>query len=541
MKQRARTQRILAAALAVALLATMTLVSASGLAVVEQEMLVNGSFEGGFYQGAGLGAVGNGWSAFTNGGSIVYGYFDDQWAPVVADGSHSQLIELNTMGQGGSEPDRYTGIYQTISLVKGATYQFKMKGLMREANPWPNDEKYRYRVQWGYTPNGSTDWTQVTNWAELPWDKIDERTAPTGMESFSTSFVAPSDKITIYIRVWKKWGTTQKEIDVNLDAISLWGPRVGQGTVIAVPPPAPPPPAQQGTGVVQVPPAGGQPAGNVVVVPSQGGNVIVVPQSGSTAAAACSATNLLANGNFESGFTNGVGNSWGAWPPAGPNYGFYDEQWTKVIKEGAHDQLIEINSKGLSADSPNRTALIYQRVSGLVPGATYQFSLWGMMREEAAHPGEDPYRYRVLWGYAAADPNPSIVNIANWTELPWNNIYVREAPGDMSYFSVQFQAPASTIVIGVEALKKWPDLGRELDVNLDAIQLNPCNTTGVTAVIPVPPGPNQCFVYAVKRGDSVSKIAARYGDTVKGIVSRNKLANANRIYPGQKLTVCDPK
>jgi LysM repeat protein len=395
---------------------------------------------------------------------------------------------------------------------------------MREATPWPGDEKFRYRVQWGYTTNAATDWTQVTNWVELPWDKIDDRTSPTGLQSFATSFVAPSDKITLFVRVWKKWGTTQKEVDVNIDAISLWGPRVGQGSVIVVPA------TNGGTApsgsVIVVPPAGGQASGSVIVVPAQPG--------APAAPLACSATNLLANGNFEGGFTNGVGNGWGSWPPAGPNYGFYDEQWTKVIKDGSHGQLIEINSKGLSADTPNRTAMIYQRVSGLTTGATYQFSLWGLMREEAAHPGEDPFRYRVKWGFAAADPNPAIVNITNWAELPWNTIFVRETPGDLSSFSTQFQAPASTIVIGVQVLKKWPNLGRELDVNVDAVQLTACSGTVVRV-------PNQCFVYTVKRGDSVSKIAVRFGDTIKGIVTRNKLVNANRIFAGQKLTVCDPK
>ena len=30
-----------------------------------------------------------------------------------------------------------------------------------------------------------------------------------------------SDQITLFIRVWKKWGLTNEEINVNLDTISL--------------------------------------------------------------------------------------------------------------------------------------------------------------------------------------------------------------------------------------------------------------------------------------------------------------------------------
>ncbi len=49
-----------------------------------------------------------------------------------------------------------------------------------------------------------------------------------------------------------------------------------------------------------------------------------------------------------------------------------------------------------------------------------------------------------------------------------------------------------------------------------------------------------CFTYTVKKGDNLTKIAARYGDTVSGIVARNHISNASKIYVGQRLTVCDP-
>jgi hypothetical protein len=53
------------------------------------------------------------------------------------------------------------------------------------------------------------------------------------------------------------------------------------------------------------------------------------------------------------------------------------------------------------------------------------------------------------------------------------------------------------------------------------------------------PGP-LCFTYIVKPGDSLSKIAVKYHDTVAGLVARNHIKNASKIYTGQKLTVCDP-
>ena len=88
-------------------------------------ILFNG-FEQGFYSTP-VGAIGNGWGWFTNGGAANYGFYDDQWSAVVAEGSHSQLIEINTYGISGPSPDRFAGIYQTVPVVSGATYTLRME------------------------------------------------------------------------------------------------------------------------------------------------------------------------------------------------------------------------------------------------------------------------------------------------------------------------------------------------------------------------------------------------------------------------------
>lgn len=584
MKLRTPKQRLVGLALVLALLTTMGLGSASGLATTEQDVLVNGNFEGGFTYRAGCGTVGAGWGCFTNGGTIDYGFYDDQWKSVVADGAHSQLIELNTMKYAASEADRYAGIFQTVNVKPGAQYTLKLSGLMREQNRNTSEDAYRYRIQWGFTANGSTDWTAVSNWQEVPWDKIDERTSPTGMQSFTTAFAAPSDKITLFVRVWKKWGTVYKELDVNLDAISLTGK-------IAMPP-APCDP------IIKLPPGGDK------TPPVKPGS------SGVTVAPACGGANLLRNGDFESGFTNGVAKSWVSFTNGGrAAYGFYDEQWAEVIRDGKHGQLIEINTKGLAASDADRVAGIYQVVGKLTPGATYEFSLYGMLREEAAHPDEDMYRYRVQWGYAVADANPSATDVTNWTDISWDAIYTRTAPGDMSAFSAKLQAPGRQIVLAVRALKKWGTVQRELDVNLDAIKLVSCascttgcydgheaciyvvqrgDTLGAIArryhttiaelarlnglrnpdrlaigqklrlpcndqlvvveppkveppvVEPPRPAEGQCVWVVVQPGDTVSGLAVRYHSTIQLIVEKNGLKNANRIYVGQKLCICDP-
>src|SRR5690606_20958148 len=79
-------------------------------------VLYNGGFEQGFSSQPGCGMVGSGWQCFTNGGAANYGFYDDQWDRVVAEGKHSQLLELNTKGIMLGDADRYAGIYQTVPV-----------------------------------------------------------------------------------------------------------------------------------------------------------------------------------------------------------------------------------------------------------------------------------------------------------------------------------------------------------------------------------------------------------------------------------------
>ena len=189
----------------------------------KHQYLANGDFEGGFYVRNG-GAVGNYWDWFHNGGQARYGFYDETWAPVVYDGRHSQLIEINTYCRGGSDPDRYAGIYQTvIGLQKGATYQLTLRGMLRVQADDPDREGYNYRVEWGYTTDGSTNWQDVQNWIEIPWDTVYTRLEPGRMQKYVGTFEASSTNITLFVRAWKKWGTARRELDVNLDGIKLEG------------------------------------------------------------------------------------------------------------------------------------------------------------------------------------------------------------------------------------------------------------------------------------------------------------------------------
>jgi LysM repeat protein len=496
----------LARASVLALMAILTLggglASSTSLPATIVELLKNGSFEQGFTAVPGCGMVGIYWGCFQNGGNAEYGFFDDQWGPVVFDGRHSQLIEINTKRVGG-DPDRYAGIYQTVDVIPGATYRFTIRGMIRaddqEGDPW------RYRVQVAFDHSGGSNWTAVSDWIELPWDTYYPRTAPGGFSEYTTTVTARGSRLTVFVRVWKKWGDWYREVDVNVDAISLIGPAPA---AVSVNFPVPPPP---------------------VVIPSP----LSVPAPLVTAPAPiCAGPNLLRNGDFEQGFYRwGVAYYWGWFHNGGrANYGFYDDQWSKVVYNGQHSQLIEINTYEMAATDADRYAGIYQIVDGLQPGALYELTIAGMMREEAAHPEEDPYRYRVQWGYAPYGGLDWTL-VANWQELPWDLIYIRTDPGSFLTYRTTFIAPSSRVTIFVRIWKKWATTGRELDVNLDAIALRACQPP--TAPLPTA----DPLVHVVKPGEYLAAIAARYGTTVRAISRANGLRNPNRIYPGQRLVI----
>ncbi len=468
-------------------------------------VLDNGGFEHGFGNQPGCGMVGTGWHCFTNGGAANYGFYDDQWTPVVADGTHSQLIEINTKGIDAPEHDRYAGFYQTVRVVDWAEYRLSLKGMIRttvmDGDPW------RYRVQVGWTYGHYADWTRVNNWTDVGWDSYYERESPGGFSVFGTNLMAEDDYLTIYVRVWKKWGIAGEEIDVNIDTIALTGP-------------SPYHKADYGTG------------GPVHTATAPAAGHVDAGTTGS-----CQGKNLIYNGNFEAGFnavTGGhVGKSWGYFTNGGAaNYGFYDDQWAPVLVDGDHAQLIEINSKGIYPADADRYAGIYQRIGWLKPGATYELTINGILR--GAGNEEDPHRFAAQWGYNRGY-DTEWMNVDNWQIIELGEIQSRTSPTGNQRHTVQFTAPASEIVLFLRGWKKWGISEVEMDLNLDAISLYRCGDAGQPAPDkPTHPGPSHC-TYTIVPGDVLSLIAQRHGVYMKDLMYANNIVNPNLIYVGQVL------
>ncbi len=527
-------------------------------------VLGNGDFEGGFVSQAGCGMVGAGWNCFTNGGAATFGFYDDQWGRVVASGSHSQLIEINGKGIMQPDHDRYAGIYQTVAVADWAEYELRLSGWIRttvhEGDPW------RYRVQVGWTSGKQADWTRVSNWTDVGWDTYYDRLDPGGPSSFSTKLTAEADYLTVYIRVWRKWGVPEEEIDVNLDAIALNGPspyKHGHHGDVVVKPVGPTydtpvvsdkpvviPPAGTDSAVV-IPPAATAPP--VVIPPAPTAPAVVIPPAGCT-------VEFVYNGGFEQGFNpvadGHVGKGWGYFTNGGAaNYGFYDEQWDRVIAEGAHGQLIEINTKGHMPADANRYAGIYQRISNLKPGQSYELSLHGLLRGVGGE--EDPHRFEAQWGYHSGH-NSDWSTVNNWTVMDLGQIYPRLDPGAMGTYTVRFTAPSSEITLFLRTWMKWGVSEVELDFNLDAISLRGCGGASKPVehtctydyscddgydkpVVVKPHQPHRphhgSCSYVVKPGDMLGFIAEDYGVSLWDLQSANGIMSPDLIYVGQKLDI----
>jgi hypothetical protein len=503
-----RKTRVLVSALVLALLAAVVAVPGIQIASGPTERLTNGDFEAGFYPSP-AGLVGNGWHWFHNGGQADHGFYDDTWTPVVYDGLHSQLIEISTFGRAASDPDRYAGIYQSVAVVPGETYELALCGMLRALEDDPDRSGYNYRVQYGVDYVGGTDWMVVDNWVELPWDSVHPRLSPGSMESFSTSITATSTQLTLFVRVWKKWGTVSRELDVNLDAISLRGamPSGSGAPEVSLAVPAHPvvgweypiPVASSssiGITLLELYENGallssvGFEAGLLSLsheftwTPASVGTytlkVVAHDASGTTVSSQASLPvgaerQLLVNGGFEDGFRpipNGrVGNGWGWFHNGGEaTYGFYDDNWEAVVYDGNHSQLIEINTFCRGGSDPDRYAGIYQAVDGLSQGATYRLTLHGMLRAHADDEDRVGFNYRVQWGYDPLGGSDWTV-VDNWIEVPWDTVYDRLSPGVMGEYKTTLVAPSSRITLFVRVWKKWGTVRRELDVNLDAISL----------------------------------------------------------------------
>jgi hypothetical protein len=210
--------RVMAEAMASPIPQAATTELAPGIAQVSQpaisERVRNGSFEAGFEDHR----VGLSWTPFDN-GSAVFEFMDETWSPAVFDGQHAQRIQVRE----ASQPDRHAGIYQTVSVVPGETYDLSLHGQIRSGYGDVKISEYGYRIELGIDYNGGQDWTDVGDWTNLPWDEQRFDSDFLFFYDYLVPIVATGPRLTIFIRTWNKWPDPGR-VEYTLDDISLTGP-----------------------------------------------------------------------------------------------------------------------------------------------------------------------------------------------------------------------------------------------------------------------------------------------------------------------------
>jgi len=468
------------------------------------ERITNGSFEEGFRPDG----VAYGWEKFDNGGGANYGWYPETWAPTIYDGKYAQLIEINTfLKDRAAEPDRYAGIYQTVSVVPGAKYRLTFRGMIRTTEADVIASGYGYQFQFGIDYDGGTDWRKVDNWTGTCWNIEYPRLAPGEIKTYTTEIVAKTNRLTIFFRAWKKWATYNREFDLDIDGVSLVGPTPAPAATLS--------PSLEVPSLPQV----GRTYPIRVAVTNSDITEVKVYENGSLIGSAAHAVGALSmarefawtplvagnrtirlearskggivatlekmvkvyagkeyvqNGDFEAGFTNGVAVGWTPFHNGGrANFVFYDETWAPTIWNGQHAQGLEINSflKDSSTD-PDRYIGIYQVLKGLVPGARYTLTIHGMLRTTEADVIASGYGYQLQW---AIDPKGGTdwraIPPEQWTGVCWNKEYPRLAPGPVLTYVTEITAPSDTITLFIRGWKKWATLHREFDLTVDGVSL----------------------------------------------------------------------
>jgi hypothetical protein len=103
--------------------------------------------------------------------------------------------------------------------------------------------------------------------------------------------------------------------------------------------------------------------------------------------------NLIANGGFEDGFQNGVGQGWASFANGSGQVGWYDDTWAPVVYQGAHSQLLSMKD----VQATDRFVGIYQTVA-VVPNTDYILTLHGLVRSDPASIAESNWGYRMQFG-----------------------------------------------------------------------------------------------------------------------------------------------
>ncbi|MGB8646011.1 MAG: hypothetical protein WCF84_12295 [Anaerolineae bacterium] len=403
------------------------------------------------------------------------------------------------------------GIYQTVAVVQGSSYTLTLHGMMRVNPGDPDQNTDRIRIQWGIDPQGGNDWAAVTDWHTIPWNVQYLRLKAGPMLDYTTGIVAPSGKLTLFLRVWRSHYAPDLELDTNLDGLSLVGPVPAKTGAPVVQLDVPNgvlvnhsylvrATASDATGIAQVSLSdNGIPVGTSAFAtgpaeqvaefawtPGLVGTHVLTVTARNTAGVEVQASQtivvsapveFLRNGNFEQGFgADGLANEWHTFNNSGAQvqYATRDETWPQAVLEGNHAQSLVLSTVGASGAPGDRITGLCQDVRGLAPGTDYTLALNGLIRLTEGAKRPDNWSYMVQWGsLPGADVNcAGWASVTEWHTIPWNTLYYKGSPGPYSSYTSTLTAPANQTTLYLRLWKKWPTDGLEVNLTLDALSLH---------------------------------------------------------------------
>ena len=122
--------------------------------------------------------------------------------------------------------------------------------------------------------------------------------------------------------------------------------------------------------------------------------------------------------------------------------------------------------------------------------------------------------------------------VGDWILYDWDDSGRGDNKGGPDHVGIVQKATSSKITV-IEGNK-----GSKSEVAIREILVNGRYIRGfVTPNYSAMAKSKTTITYTVKRGDTLSQIAAKYGTTVKAIAAENAIKNVNLIYVGQKLKI----
>ena len=182
--------------------------------------------------------------------------------------------------------------------------------------------------------------------------------------------------------------------------------------------------------------------------------------------------NVLVNGSFDDPWPDSlpVAPGWVPFDNGKAHFGWYKDNWGKIVFDGAQAQLIEIIN---DQEIGNRIAGIYQTVT-VIPGAEYELVIHGLIRSDEGSEGLSGNGYALQYAIDYNGGN-DWRSIAKWITLPLPE-HPREDPNAANLYTygthtVYFRPRGSQLTFFIRGWKRWPDLN-EANFDIDAILLH---------------------------------------------------------------------